>query len=121
MEKKRVIQITAGTPPPDEKDVEKFYRWLDEIHVPNLFKFKGLKRATNYRLIDADHPYNTEGVEYPEYITIFEFDSKQDYDDMLASPEIEYAVGVGKDTWGETTGRKKVWLATYEESKRFER
>lgn len=121
MGNKPVIQIAAGTPPSDAVDAEKFYRWLDNVHVPNLFKFQGLNRATNYRRIEVDHPYKTSGVEYPYYITIFEFKSQKAYEESLASPEVKYAVDVGLKTWGPSTGRKKIWLATYEEVKSWKR
>jgi hypothetical protein len=120
MENKPVVQITAGMPPSDSVDAEKFYRWLDNVHVPNLMKFPGLNKAANYKRIEVEHPFKNE-VEYPYYITIFEFKDLNAYNESLKSPEVKHAVDVGFQTWGPSTGRKKIWLATYEEVKSFKK
>ena len=48
---KKVIRVISGAPPSDPETKDQFYKWLDEEHVANLFKFKGMRRATNYRII----------------------------------------------------------------------
>jgi hypothetical protein len=119
-----IIRLSAGRPPADVKAAEEFYRWLDEEHVPRLFKFGGLKKATNCTLIDVEKyrkEFQKENVEYPKAMTIFEFDSFKDLEAFEASPEKAFAKKCGLEKWGPDVGYTHIWWMAYEISKRWER
>lgn len=121
MEDKPIIHLSSGTPPLDPETREKFYKWLDNKHVPDQFKYKGIKRAMNCRLIAGDEPFKPIVTDYPEYLTIVEYYSKKDLNGWMNSPEVQYIGEDGLKTWGETIGRKKIWFATYRVEKSWER
>ena len=52
----------------------KFNKWYEEVHIPNVMKFKGLKKATRYHItIDSE--------EYPKYLVAYEFESKKAFEE----------------------------------------
>jgi hypothetical protein len=121
MADKPVVQIVSGTPGVDRETAEKFYRWLDEVHVSNIFKYKGIKRYLNCRKITDFQPVNSTVTDYPEHISIHVSYSQKDAEGYKDSPEHKYAAKIGLETWGDTIGRKKIWLVAYEETKTWER
>lgn len=120
LEKKdnRVIQIVSGASPSDPKTAERFYKWLDNEHVPHQFEFKGMVKATNYRRIEAELPFEPSVKDYPYYITIFEFNSRKDLEGLMASIK---GNPPASEEWGTEVGYKKIWLVTYEVVKCWER
>ena len=78
MEAKPVMHVVGTECPPEME--EKFDTWYSERHVPDLLKFKGVKRVTRYRGL---HP----GGEYPKFLTIYEFNNRQDFEAYYTSPE----------------------------------
>jgi uncharacterized protein (TIGR02118 family) len=85
---------------------EKFVKWYNEVHIPLLLKFKGLKKATCTRAIKRSE-------EYPEYLSIFEFDNKQAFLDYEKSPELAAAAVERDETWKEG-GWDRMWRVQYE-------
>ncbi len=83
MKGKRVIHIVGSDCRPE--DEEKFERWLNEIHIPLLMKFKGLKKATLHKRM-------YENNEYPKYFATYEFENKKAFEDYEASPELKVAL-----------------------------
>ena len=80
-----------------------------------------MKKITNFKLIDeADSEYTTSS-EYPRYITIFELESQEDWEEWMNSPEHFAARDGGLEKWGPNIGYKKTWYALYQVVKTWER
>jgi hypothetical protein len=111
MEPNGVISIVGNQCRPDQE--EKLTRWYSEKHIPDLLKFKELRKATRYQLLYSGLVYpGYPEVKYPKYITIFEYDNQQGFDAYQASPELAEA---GKDvraTW-EQDPFERVWRVQY--------
>ena len=73
-----VIHVVATECPSETEDT--FSKWYDEQHIPDLLKFKRLKKVTRYRNLHPDG-------ENPKFLTIYEFDRREDLEDYLVSPE----------------------------------
>jgi len=104
METRPIINIIATQCQPE--DEEKFNRWYDEIHIPLLLKFKGIKGVTRYKIIN-------ETEEYPTYLTIYEFESQKAYEAYETSPELAAAREEMTETWKEGKFEIK-WRVQYE-------
>lgn len=104
MEKGQVIHIVGNRCRTDVED--KFNRWMEEIHIPMLMKFKGLKSATRFKRL---YP----GDEYPVFISQFLFESKDAFEAYEASPELAAALEETEQFWkpGE---RERIWRVQYE-------
>lgn len=111
METKPVIHMVATRCQPE--DEEKFNRWYDEIHIPLLLKFKGMKKVTRYKII-----YETE--EYPKYLAMYKFESQKAYEEYETSPELAAAREEQRETWKER-GFEVKWRVQYELIKTLER
>lgn len=107
METKPIIHIVATRCQPE--DEEKFNRWYDEIHIPLLLKFKGIKGVTRYKII-----HETE--EYPKYLTIYKFESQNAYEAYETSPELAAAREEMRETW-KGGGFEIKWRVQYEPMK----
>ena len=119
MKESGVIWIASSSYPEDPKEAENFYQWLEGKHLPDLLKFKGLKKATCYRKVTDLPPLNPTAAEYPGYITVYEFESKQACRDYETCPERAAAIKDGKTRWpgcGE-----KIWSVLYEPVKTVKR
>ena len=78
METKPVIHV-VGTECPTEAE-EKFDTWYSDRHVPDLLKFKKLKKVTRLKALKPDG-------EYPMFLTFYEFDDRQAFEEYFISPE----------------------------------
>jgi uncharacterized protein (TIGR02118 family) len=87
MAKARIINIVATQCTP-ENDA-KFNKWYNEVHIPMLMKFKGMKKVTRYRIID----------EKPRFLAVYEYDTKEDLDALSKSPEFQAAMAEMQQTW----------------------
>jgi antibiotic biosynthesis monooxygenase (ABM) superfamily enzyme len=85
MTNKRYFHL-VGTGPKPGKDKE-FNAWYDE-HVTLLFEFEGLKKVTRVHL---DEPYGPNGEKSPQYMTIYEFEKREDFVDFCNSPTMDLA------------------------------
>ncbi len=94
-------------------DEAKFNKWYDEVHIPLLLKFKGLKKVTRYK---AASPSD----QYPAYLTIYEFNSKKDFDAFQQSKELAEVRKEQADTW-KSRNFEMVWRMQYEPHKVWER
>lgn len=113
-----VISIVAVNCRTDQE--EKLNKWYNERHIPDLLKFKGLKRVARYELIPAPPSPGYPEVKYPKYLTVFEYDNQQGFEAYQASPELAEA---GKDvsaTW-EKDPYERVWRMQYRMMKSWER
>lgn len=110
MAKTRILNIVA-TECVAKNDLE-FNKWYNEVHIPLLMKYKGIKKVTRYKILD-------EKAKKPKYIAIYEFDTKKDLDGLPASPEFKAAIEEMQSTWkGETVEIK--WAVSCEPLKTWE-
>ena len=82
MEKQRFCEIVASRPKPG-KEAE-YNQWYDQ-HVKDVFQFKSMKKVTRMQCF---HPLEPKGSyqdvsNCPQYITIYEFDSRDDILDFF--------------------------------------
>lgn len=111
MKSKPIINVVATQCQPE--DEEKFNKWYNEVHIPMLLKFKGIKEVTRYKLING-----TE--EYPKYLAIYKFQNQNVFQLFQTSSEIEATREEMMETWkGE--GFKIRWLVQYEPIKTWKR
>ena len=106
-----IIQIVASESTP-EKEAE-FNKWYTEIHVPMLFEYKGVKRASRYRRLD-DNEKNAK------FLAIYEFKSIKDMEAFPDSPEYADAIEDFENN-KEVLGFKMKWASSYELIKSYER
>ena len=90
MAKARVLNIVATECV--TKNDEKFNEWYNEVHIPLLMKYKGIKKVTRYKILD-------EKATKPRYIAIYEFDTKYDLNGLPASPAFKAAIEEMQETW----------------------
>jgi len=111
MEAKSIIHVVGTKCPPETE--AKFNTWYNETHVPHLLKFKKLKRVTRYKNL---HPAG----EYPEFLTIYEFDNRQGFEEYHDSPERTGS----RESWlkiQEETGASLKWEVQFEAIKTWQR
>ncbi len=60
---------------------EEFNKWYDEVHVPDVLKASGVIGASRYVATRA-----SEGQ--PKYLAVYELETEQAIDSVLASPEL---------------------------------
>lgn len=111
MEDKPIINIIAIQCQPEVE--EKFNKWYDEIHIPLLLKFKGIKEVTRYKIVK-------ETEEYPTYLTIYQFESQKDYEVYETSPELADAREEMNETWKDGCYEVK-WRVQYKLGKVWKR
>ncbi len=56
-----------------------FNKWVEEVHIPMLLRFEGIKSVTRYQIAPG---HSHDGLafrtnEYPNYLTIIEFENEQ--------------------------------------------
>jgi uncharacterized protein (TIGR02118 family) len=112
MAKSRVLNIVATECSP-ENDVH-FNRWYDEVHIPMLLKYEGLKKVTRYQIKDADG-------EKSRYLAIYEFDTKEALDAYSRSPEFKAAIEEMEDTLKKEPLFELKWAVAYEPLKTWEK
>ena len=111
MAKARILNIVSTECVP--KNDARFNKWYDEVHIPMLLKYKGIKKVTRYRMID-------DKDNKPKYLAIYEYDDKKALDTLAESPEFKAAIEEMQETWkGEMFDIK--WAASYEPIKTWER
>jgi hypothetical protein len=79
------------------------------VHIPLLFKFKGLKQATRFEAL-----HDAQG--YPKYFTVFEFEEGTAFENFEKSPELAAARKEMDETW-KNGGWERMWRVQYEEMK----
>jgi uncharacterized protein (TIGR02118 family) len=88
MAKKPLINVvTTQCPPQDEA---KFNKWYNEVHIPMLMKYKGVKAVARYKVVDS---------KVPQFIAIYHFDSQQDFEAFGKSPEFKAAIEEMGQSW----------------------
>jgi hypothetical protein len=100
----RYILIVANEPAPDKED--EYNQWYTQQHVPMMFNFPGMQKASRYHLIG-------ENRECSKYLAVYEFGSKEDLEAFPGSPEFAAAVADFDDKWKDG-GFIRKWGASYE-------
>lgn len=107
----KVINMVSTECQPEVE--EKFNKWYDEVHIPLLFKYKGMKKVTRYKIL------NKTG-EFPTYLCIYEFDSPSEYKAYSESKELADGRAEMKETW-KAGGWEIKSRVQYEEMKTWEK
>lgn len=111
MAKSRIINIVATECTP--KNDAKFNKWYNEVHIPMLMKYKGIKKVTRYKMLE-------DKEQKPKYLAVYEFDTKEDLDGLQKSAELKAAIEEMQETWkGEMFDIK--WAISAEPLKTWER
>ena len=100
----RVINIIGLECKPEVE--KKFVHWYDDIHIPLVFKFKGVVGAKRYKLAGG------EG-DYPKHLAIFEFENQAAFDAYEKSPELAAVKAESYETWKSDRFEVK-WRVQYE-------
>lgn len=108
---KPIIYIVATRCQPEAE--EKFNRWYNEVHIPLLLKFQGLKEVTRYRIMKEP-----EGS--LRYLAIYQFEEQKDYEAFENSPQLAAAREELKESWKDG-GFEIEWRAEYETIKTWQR
>jgi antibiotic biosynthesis monooxygenase (ABM) superfamily enzyme len=111
MAKARILNIVATECPPE--DDAKFNKWYNEVHIPLLFKYKGLKKVTRYQRMGDG------GGQGAKYLAIYEYDNKDEMNAFPKTPEFKAAIDEMNGTWKGKFSIK--WAANYEPIKTWER
>ncbi len=75
------------------EDEVKFNKWYDEVHIPMLMKSNKLLRAARYKVIDTG--------KQPSFMAVYNFASREDFEQFNNSPEMEAARKDMQETWGQ--------------------
>ena len=102
------IVATECTPENDEK----FNQWYNDVHIPLILKNPAIKKAARYRL--AGEPGNA-----PQYLAIYEFESREALEANPRSPEFAAAIAEMQETWKDG-GIDIKWAGAYEPIKTWE-
>ena len=77
----RVLYVVRTWVPEDQ--LEEWNQWHTEVHVPDVAAQPQVRRARKYRVADDNTP-----AEWPaQYITIYEFDTWEDWQSYTNGPE----------------------------------
>jgi len=90
-------------------DEVKFNKWYNEVHLPLILKYNGVKKASRYKRLG-------ENKENPTYLALYEFESKEALDAMHDSPEFKAAMEEMDETWKDG-GIDLQWIVPYEHIK----
>ena len=102
------------TSKPDPKREEEYNAWYDQ-HVETFFKFPGLKKVVRNKCFQPMQ--NPDSC--PQYVVVYEFDTKEDLEAFLTSDAAEVAKKQYEEEWdglGEF-----LWSGWYEPVKTLER
>ncbi len=111
MKSSPVINMVATQCQPEVE--EKFNQWYDEIHIPLLLKFKGMKKVTRYKIVK-------EAEGFTPYLTLYEFENREACEDYANSPELAAARAEMNETW-KGGGFEIKWRVQYEAMKTWEK
>jgi uncharacterized protein (TIGR02118 family) len=87
------------------EDEARFNKWYDEVHIPMLLKFKGLKGVARYKI-------TSESDEYPTYLATYQYENRQVYEESRKSPELAAALEELQGSW--PGGLDIKWRVQYE-------
>ena len=108
----KIMQIVASEST-TEKEKE-FSKWYSDVHLPMLFSYEGVKRASRYQLVGDDDETNAK------FLAIYEFDSLSDMEAFPQSQAFKEAIDDFEEN-NEALGFKMRWVAAYELISELER
>lgn len=106
-----MVQIVASESTPAKEAA--YNRWYTDVHVPMLFKYRGMKQASRYRRVGEDDSS-------AKYLAFYEFESREALSAFPSSPEFAAAVEDYEKVKDEL-GFNMKWAASYELIKIFRR
>ena len=112
MENERYLWLVTSKPDPEK--VEEYNKWYDQ-HVETFFKFPGLKKVVRNKCFRPMQ--NPDSC--PEYVVIYEFDTKDDLEAFLTSDAANAAKKEFEETWNGVG--EFLWSGWYEPVKKLER
>ena len=112
MENKKVVIFLAASECRSDVE-EKYNKWYNEVHIPNVMKYKGIKRAARYKRLD-------DKMECTKYLAIYEFESKEAADGWEKSDLFAAGRKERLETWKDG-GLDLKWGIAYEQLKTWER
>lgn len=112
MAKTALIHMVGTRCPPDKE--ARFDTWYNERHVPDLMKFKKLRKVTRFRSLKPDPG------SYPRFLTIYEFAGREDFEAYFNSPERAVAAEDWKKIQQEL-GASQDWAVQYEVIRSWEK
>lgn len=107
----KIIQIVASESTPEKE--AGFNEWYNDIHLPMLFGYKGLKQASRYQRMGDDE-------QSAKHLAIYEFETKEAMTAFPDSAEFAEAI-MDFENNKETVGFTMKWVASYELLKSYER
>jgi antibiotic biosynthesis monooxygenase (ABM) superfamily enzyme len=111
MKNNPIMNLVASECRPEEE--KRFNKWYNEVHIPLLFKYQGMKKVTRYKRL-------SEQKEHPTYLALYEFESKEALDKFSGSPERGVAFKEMQESW-KNGGFEITWAVPYESLKTWER
>jgi len=105
------ILIVASQSSPEKED--EYNRWYTEVHLPLLFGYRGVKKASRYRRTGDDDKSG-------KYLAIYEFESEEALEAFPESPEFKAAIQ-DFENMKEEVGFDPKWSTSYELIKSWER
>ena len=112
MRKDKYLWVSASKPRLG-KEAE-YNKWYDQ-HVTTFFKFPGLKRVSRNRCVNSFK----SGDKCPQYLTIYEFDTKEDLEAFSKSEAMEIAKKEYDEGYAEVA--EGLWTGWWEPMKTLER
>jgi len=91
----------------------KFNAWYDEIHVPMLLKGHHVKKVTRFKLANETYQVGTTTQACPNYLTIYEFENRDQFDSWMKSPVRAEAGDDKTKTWSENPYEVR-WATRYD-------
>ncbi len=106
-----VIHLVGLNCRPDQD--EKFNRWYNESHVPELMKFSAVLRVTRYKVLRPDVPNpGYPPAKYPQYLVIYELPDQATFETYEASPQMAEAMRDLRENWS-SNPFERVWRVQY--------
>ena len=91
----------------------KFNTWYDDVHVPMLLKGGYVKKVTRFKLADETYHVGTTTQACPNYLTIYEFENRDQFDSWMTSPARAEAGDDKTKTWFENPYEVR-WATRYD-------
>ena len=106
-----VLSIVASECSPEVE--AKFNQWYNDVHIPMLMKYNGLKKASRYQLAG-------DSKDHAKYLAFYEYENEKAQTDLNISPEFAAAIEEMQETWKDG-GFDIKWMANYTVIKTWEK
>lgn len=92
---------------------DRFNEWYNNVHIPMMLKYPGLKKATRYKVIG-------DPVNGARYIGVYEYDSAESMTGINDSDVFKAAIQEMQESWAEG-GMEIKWMANWEPIQTWEK